>query len=231
MTGLYLMHTRECYNADIEVYKLGRSKTLDNRVKQYPNGSKILFMMNCINSILLESILIKLFKTKYVQQTLYGTEYFLGNQKEMIKDIINCILTQDIPIVLNTNNNTIPNTNINTITNCVPNTITNCVPNVKQYIPKSFININNDRTCHKCSHVFKYPSMLKIHFKTYYHCLTSEEDMHTLFIPTIKTIKCNNCEQSFSQKSSLYRHHRNINCSQLQNTTTIPISIIQTINK
>ena len=95
------MHTRECYNADIEVYKLGRSKTLDNRVKQYPNGSKILFMMNCINSILLESILIKLFKTKYVQQTLYGTEYFLGNQKEMIKDIINCILTQDIPIVLN----------------------------------------------------------------------------------------------------------------------------------
>ena len=45
MEGVYIMHTRECLNANLPIYKLGRSNNLGNRVKQYPNGSKIMLMI------------------------------------------------------------------------------------------------------------------------------------------------------------------------------------------
>ena len=34
-----------------------------------------------------------------------------------------------------------------------------------------------DRTCPKCKVVFKFPSMLKIHVKNSFHCLTNSEDI------------------------------------------------------
>ena len=229
MTGLYLMHTRECYNANIEVYKLGRSKTLDNRVKQYPNGSKILFMINCINSILLESILIKLFKTKYVQQTLYGTEYFLGNQKEMIKDIINCILTQDIPIVLNTNTNPITNTNTNTntnpITNINTNTNTNTNNNTNTNIPNkqntNYIKtqnniVFNNKNCPKCNSEFKYPSMLRTHLNRAFHCLSTKEEIDIFFNNNNNINKCIKCNKSFNNLQAHKRHLKETKCGKSQ---------------
>ena len=82
----------------------------------------------------------------------------------------------------------------------------------------------SDRTCTKCSHVFKYPSMLKIHFKTSYHCLLSDEEINNFFNPNINIIKCNICSKVFSQKCSLYRHQRNIKCNKKQNiiSNTLP---------
>jgi len=67
-----------------------------------------------------------------------------------------------------------------------------------------------DRTCPKCNHIFKYPTMLKQHFKKSFHCLMDDEEIHIFFNPNI--IKCNICSQIFVQKSSLYRHQRNIQC-------------------
>jgi len=67
-----------------------------------------------------------------------------------------------------------------------------------------------DRTCPKCNHIFKYPTMLKQHFKKSFHCLMDDEEMNIFFNPNL--IKCNLCSQTFVQKSSLYRHQRNIQC-------------------
>lgn len=55
--------------------------------------------------------------------------------------------------------------------------------------------------------------MLKIHFKTSYHCLLSDEEINRFFNPNINIFKCNICLQVFSQKCSLYRHQRNIKCN------------------
>jgi hypothetical protein len=71
----------------------------------------------------------------------------------------------------------------------------------------------SDRICPKCKYVFKFPNMLKKHFRNSFHCLLSEEEIHLFFNPTINIIKCNICLQVFSQKCSLYRHQRNIKCS------------------
>ena len=75
-----------------------------------------------------------------------------------------------------------------------------------------------DRTCPKCKAVFKFPSMLKIHFRKSYHCLLNEEEIKLFVNPNINIIKCNICCRDFKQKSSLYRHQRNIKCSKSQET-------------
>jgi len=74
----------------------------------------------------------------------------------------------------------------------------------------------SDRTCYKCNYVFKFPNMLKKHFRNSYHCLLSEEEIYLFFNPIINIIKCNICLQTFSQKCSLYRHQRNIKCTKPQ---------------
>ena len=90
-----------------------------------------------------------------------------------------------------------------------------------------------DRTCPKCNHVFKFPTMLRQHFKKSFHCLMDDDDIHCFFNPNI--IRCNTCKKTFIQKSSLYRHQRTINCGNsnaTQSTTpsSTPVTQSQTIN-
>ena len=41
MEGIYLMHVREFISTNKNIYKIGRSHDIDNRVRQYPKGSRI----------------------------------------------------------------------------------------------------------------------------------------------------------------------------------------------
>jgi hypothetical protein len=93
--GIYLLHTREFINTNKQIYKLGRSNHLENRVKQYPNGSIIMLMLKCKNSKSCKTNLIKLFKSKFIQKTFYGTEYFEGNNNDMIIEIFKYIYNFD----------------------------------------------------------------------------------------------------------------------------------------
>ena len=76
MEGLYLIHTREFISTNKEIYKIGRSSNIENRVRNYPNGSKILLAIINKNSIQCEKDLIKKFKLTFTQKLLYGNEYF-----------------------------------------------------------------------------------------------------------------------------------------------------------
>jgi len=109
--GLYLLHTREFISTVKPIFKLGRSNNLDNRVKQYPNGSKIMLMIKCKNSKSCESNLINLFKSKFIQQTYYGNEYFECNYVDMIKEICDYV----------------NNVNINFIEECIENISVNTI--------------------------------------------------------------------------------------------------------
>jgi len=62
-----------------------------------------------------------------------------------------------------------------------------------------------DRTCPnlKCCEVFKYPSGLKRHFETSYHCKKEQNDID-LYFSNIKqhkkdTNKCNTCNIEFKK--------------------------------
>lgn len=91
MEGIYLVHTREFLNSNKPIYKIGRSSNIVNRTRQYPNGSNVLCMLCCENSVECEAKLIELFKVKFTQETFYGKEYFSGNKYDMIKQIFNYI--------------------------------------------------------------------------------------------------------------------------------------------
>jgi len=78
-----------------------------------------------------------------------------------------------------------------------------------------------NRTCPKCKLKFKYPSVLRLHVKSAFHCLTSEEDIEKYItentvpkeIISTTIIKCSNCELIFTKMASLTRHNKESKCA------------------
>jgi hypothetical protein len=204
--GIYLIHTRELRSLNEITYKIGRSYDLDVRITQYPKKSKIIFAINCENSVLCERELMKIFKSKFIQKLDYGTEYFEGDKKEMIKEIYNFI------------------NNINT-DNIIKNKIIK-KKNKKKIIDKEIIkkeiiekDIKLNRTCPTCKYTFEYPSRLKKHFENVIHCKKSELEIKDFFLQinnNIVIIKCDICNKEFSRKDSLNRHIQNLKCHKPQ---------------
>ena len=92
MEGIYLIHIREFFRLNEPIYRIGRSNNFQNRVKQYPNGSQVLFCIKCKNSKDIEKYLINLLKNKFIQKTYYGNKYFEGDEDEMINEISKCVI-------------------------------------------------------------------------------------------------------------------------------------------
>lgn len=89
---IYLIQERTAVAINKPIYKIGRTTQLNfNRFKAYGKGYKILLHVVCDNCIDLELKLINLFKSKYIHSTDYGNEYFEGDYKLMIKDILTYI--------------------------------------------------------------------------------------------------------------------------------------------
>jgi hypothetical protein len=207
--GIYLIHTREFISTNVPIYKIGRSNYLDNRVKQYPNGSKILLMIACKNSKSCENNLKNLFKSKFIQKPYYGIEYFEGNYIDMIKEIcdyinnINVLITEEIEKMSDVKSE---------IVEVLPDVV-EVLPEVVEVLPEvvnaiNLINnnddINNiinkndkvcDRTCTKCKTKFRYPSTLKTHLESSSRCSISQEEIKLFFLkvqpivqPTVQPI-------------------------------------------
>jgi uncharacterized C2H2 Zn-finger protein len=89
---IYIIHPAQCINMNI--YKIGRTKNIINRVKQYPKGSELLFTITCKNSRLIESKILNYLRDNknYINAKEHGLEYFqcnLENLKCDIQKIIN----------------------------------------------------------------------------------------------------------------------------------------------
>jgi hypothetical protein len=85
---IYLIRLREFIKTNEYIYKLGRTKQNEmKRINQYPKGSELIIFRKCINSVKIETELIKKFKIEYKHCQEYGNEYFEGNELDMINDI------------------------------------------------------------------------------------------------------------------------------------------------
>jgi hypothetical protein len=84
---IYIIHPAHCINNNI--YKIGRTKNIINRFKQYPKGSELLFTITCLNSKNIEKDIIKYLKldNKYKQYSELGLEYFQCNIEDLKDDI------------------------------------------------------------------------------------------------------------------------------------------------
>ena len=89
--GIYLLREREFVRLNEDVYKIGRSKNIKNRMNNYPKGSSIELMMGCQDSVAVEKALLDIFRKKFIPKTEYGAEYFYGDKQTMIRTITDFI--------------------------------------------------------------------------------------------------------------------------------------------
>lgn len=95
--NIYLLQEREFVNNKENVFKIGRSKQENTkRLIQYPKGSKLLLSIACSDCKKIENILIKNFKIKYKHRKEHiGSEYFEGDYKMMMKNIIELTMNEN----------------------------------------------------------------------------------------------------------------------------------------
>jgi hypothetical protein len=232
--AVYLIHTRELHALQKLIYKIGRSHHIHSRIKHYPKGSKIICILNCENSIFCEKELIKIFKEKFNQRKDYGTEYFEGDKKLMIREIFKFIDNQNSimenVVVGNVDDMENVVADIENIVSVDDVIVEKKEEKIEMKKKNDKINVNNDinpvngilkdRTCPKCKHVFNYPSILKMHFRNSFHCLLNEEEINIFNnkvhnignINNANIIKCNKCKVIFTTNSSLFRHNRQSKC-------------------
>jgi len=85
---IYLLREREFIKTKENIFKIGKTKQLNNiRFSQYPKDSNLLLQISCNNCDILEKNLINIFKEKFIQRKDIGNEYFEGDDKIMIYEI------------------------------------------------------------------------------------------------------------------------------------------------
>ncbi len=86
---IYIVHERTFVKMNANIYKIGKTKNIKNRLNGYSKGSKLLFTIPCINSSIMEKIILKYLKekTEYIQAKEYGNEYFICDLNNLINDI------------------------------------------------------------------------------------------------------------------------------------------------
>ena len=84
---IYIIHPAQCINMNI--YKIGRTKNIINRFRQYPKGSELLFSISCKNSSLIESKILSYLRDNknYINAKEHGLEYFQCNLDILKNDI------------------------------------------------------------------------------------------------------------------------------------------------
>lgn len=144
MEHIYLIHEREFITTNKNIYKIGRSTNIKNRMMNYPKGSDILLILHVSNCTLIENLIKKEFNNKYILRKEYGLEYFEGNKDDMIIDIFtinsNYMSLCNIKNVKSLPSNTIPNAQCNIQPNIIPNntssnTLNNTPSNTPSFLP------------------------------------------------------------------------------------------------
>jgi predicted RNase H-like nuclease (RuvC/YqgF family) len=86
---IYIVHERTFVLTNVNIYKIGKTKNIKNRMNNYTKGSILLFTIPCIDSNKLEKIILNYLKQndKYIQVKDYGNEYFACDINHLINDI------------------------------------------------------------------------------------------------------------------------------------------------
>lgn len=92
---IYIMHVREFLNANLNIYKIGRTICVNKRICGYPKGTECKFFTTVDNAVLCENELIKIFKSTFTHRKDLGAEYFEGNLNLMKKIISDYVFTNN----------------------------------------------------------------------------------------------------------------------------------------
>jgi len=87
MEGVFLVQLREFINSNDNIYKIGKIKNMDNINRTYPNDCRVLLNMKCKNSKDCQKYLVNLFNDKFIKRTYYGSDFYEGDENNMIDEI------------------------------------------------------------------------------------------------------------------------------------------------
>jgi hypothetical protein len=91
---IYILKEREFVKSDEEIYKIGKTRSLTNRIGDYPKGSKIKLIYPCEDMNTIEKELLLLFDDKFIRMTDVGREYFRGDINVMVNLVTNHITSK-----------------------------------------------------------------------------------------------------------------------------------------
>ena len=91
---IYIIHERTFVELNANIYKIGKTKNIKNRLNGYTKGSKLLFTIACKDCTESENKILNFLKNndKYIHAKEYGNEYFQCNLQDLMSDIYNLIL-------------------------------------------------------------------------------------------------------------------------------------------
>ncbi len=95
---IYIIHERTFVKTNSNIYKIGKTKNIKNRLNGYSKGSKLLFTIPCINSTIMEKIILKHLKenSEYIQAKEYGNEYFICDLNNLMNDIYKIVKNKNL---------------------------------------------------------------------------------------------------------------------------------------
>ena len=162
---IYLFQEREFIKTNEPIYKIGKTKQpCLTRLKNYPNGTLLLFQIKCNDCDKYEKLLISIFKEKFIQIKNLGYEYFMGNYFEMIVIIYDLIWNEDIKNGIN-DNDKIYNKNAITDNKCSK---CNKILSSKQYLEKHLLickGVLNPLECYLCHKILANRGSKSTHLK------------------------------------------------------------------
>jgi hypothetical protein len=96
---IYIIWTREFYDKEEHVYKIGQTGDIINRLRHYPKGSRLMYS-NCVsNHAEVERMIMRrLSREPHIQQcTRYGTEYYRpkGGYKDL-HEVVSIVIAQSL---------------------------------------------------------------------------------------------------------------------------------------
>src|SRR5579864_1264628 len=88
---VYLIRVRENKRCNDNVYKVGKSRNLSNRMNSYTKGSEVYLFIAVNDETKCERLLLHSFREKFKHREDFGREYFEGNISAMMELFINTI--------------------------------------------------------------------------------------------------------------------------------------------
>jgi hypothetical protein len=91
---IYILKEREFVKSNEEIYKIGKTRSLTNRIGDYPKGSKLKLIYPCEGMDTIEKELLLLFDEKFIRMVDVGREYFRGDLNVMVNLVTNHIASK-----------------------------------------------------------------------------------------------------------------------------------------
>ena len=213
---VYFIQPTELINT--KKYKIGMSRENDLcRLKKYHKGTRFICVMSCKYPVTLESILKTCFKSKY--KLIAGSEYFEGNEDEMLEDFLEIIKenkndnVKDKEIKNDKDNINIEinkEENINIIDN-----------NIEiKLIDNDEIN-KKIKYCGICDKSYKNYKCLWNHNKKFHtKKINKPKEMNKNIIITDEKYTCIYCDKPFSTRQNKWKHQKSV-CKEKNKKTEI----------